>query len=72
MSTKEMVYSIIDRLSDEQLEGLVMLLKGYSSDVNEIPNAETQAVMNDVNNRENLVGPFSSVHELMEDLNADD
>ncbi len=36
------------------------------------PNAETLAAMEDVRLRCNLSGPFNSVKELMEDLNADD
>ena len=34
------------------------------------PNAETVAALEDVLNRKNLIGPFNSVAELMEDLNA--
>ncbi len=36
----------------------------------DIPNAETLAAMEDVNNGRNLSRPFHSVAELMEDLNA--
>ena len=36
-----------------------------------IPNAETKEAIDDVKNRKNLSKPFSSVGELMEDLNAD-
>lgn len=36
----------------------------------EQPNAETIAAIEDVRNGRNLVGPFNSVAELMEDLNA--
>ena len=35
------------------------------------PNAETLAAIEDVKLRRNLSGSFSSVKELMEDLNAD-
>lgn len=38
----------------------------------ETPNAETLAAIEDVNKRRNMRGPFTSVHALMEDLNADD
>lgn len=34
------------------------------------PNAETVAAIEDVLNRKNLIGPFNSVDELLEDLNA--
>ncbi len=33
-------------------------------------NAETKAALNDSNTGKNLHGPFNSVEELMEDLNA--
>lgn len=36
------------------------------------PNAETLAAMEDARRKRNLRGPFNSVNELMEDLNADD
>jgi DNA-damage-inducible protein J len=38
----------------------------------ETPNAETLAAMEDVRLRRNMRGPFNSVKELMEDLDADD
>ncbi|MCL2756829.1 MAG: type II toxin-antitoxin system RelB/DinJ family antitoxin [Coriobacteriia bacterium] len=36
------------------------------------PNEETRKAIDDVANRRNLSRPYSSVEELMEDLNADD
>jgi len=38
----------------------------------ETPNAETLAAIEDVNKRRNMRGPFGSVRDLMEDLDADD
>ncbi len=38
----------------------------------EIPNKETRIAMENINNGSNLSRSFSSVAELMEDLNADD
>lgn len=38
----------------------------------EIPNAETRKAIEDTRNGIGLSRPFSSVSELMEDLNADD
>lgn len=35
-------------------------------------NAETIAVINDIENDENLIGPFSSVKELIESLDSPD
>ena len=71
MSTREYVNHILDGLSEEQLQGLAMLLNGFSNS-SDIPNNETLTVMNDVNNNKNLRREFHSVAELMEDLNADD
>ena len=71
MSTREYVNHILDGLSEEQLQGLAMLLNGFSNS-SDIPNNETLTVMNDVNNNKNLSREFNSVAELMEDLNADD
>ena len=71
MRTREYVNHILDGLSEEQLQGLAMLLNGFSNS-SDIPNNETLTVMNDVNNNKNLSREFHSVAELMEDLNADD
>ena len=71
MSTREYVNHILDGLSEEQLQGLAMLLNGFSNS-SDIPNNETLTVMNDVNNNKNLSREFHSVAELIEDLNADD
>ena len=71
MSTREYVNHILDGLSEEQLQGLALLLNGFSNS-SDIPNNETLTVMNDVNNNKNLSREFHSVAELMEDLNADD
>ncbi|MCM1056492.1 MAG: type II toxin-antitoxin system RelB/DinJ family antitoxin [Firmicutes bacterium] len=37
-----------------------------------IPNAETIRAIDDIRHKRNLSRPFSSVEELMEDLNAED
>lgn len=71
MSTREYVNHILDGLSEEQLQGLAMLLNGFSNS-NNTPNNETIIVMNDINNNKNLSREFHSIAELMEDLNADD
>lgn len=69
MSTRERVYHIIDKLSEEQLKGFIMLFKNFDiSDGEDSPNSDTKSVLNDVN--KNLVGPFSSVKDLMEDLES--
>lgn len=71
MSTRELAYSIIDRLTDEQLEGFVLMFKDTVSD-EDVPNAETRAVLDDVMNGRNMSRTFTSVKELMKDLNAED
>ncbi len=71
MSTRELAYSIFDRLTDEQLEGFVLMFKDTVSD-GDVPNAETRAVLDDVINGRNMSRTFTSVKELMEDLNAED
>ena len=35
-----------------------------------IPNEDTQAAMDDINNKRNISEPFDSIEALMEDLNA--
>ncbi|MDE6595201.1 MAG: hypothetical protein K2K44_04245 [Oscillospiraceae bacterium] len=71
MSTRELAYSIVDRLTDEQLEGFVLMFKNTLSD-EDVPNAETRAVLDDMKNGRNMSRTFTSVKELMEDLNAED
>lgn len=71
MSTRELAYSIFDRLTDEQLEGFILMFKNTLSD-EDVPNAETRAVLDDVKNGRNMSRNFTSVKELMEDLNAED
>lgn len=44
MSTKELVYSLIDHMTDEQLEALVLYIKGLS----EQPNEETAEALREV------------------------
>lgn len=71
MSTRELAYSIIDGFTDEQIEGFVLMFKNSVPD-EDIPNAETRAVLDDVMNGRNMSREFTSVKELLEDLNADD
>lgn len=69
MSTKEMLLHEIDTMNEQQLQGLLLFIQGCYA---EVPNEETRAVLDDVMQGRNMVGPFSSVKELMEDLDADD
>ena len=68
MSTKEIAMNILNFMTDEQLQGFIMMFK----DIVEIPNEETLAVIEDIENGRNLSKTFNSVSELLEDLNAED
>ena len=71
MNTREIAYSIFDKLTDEQLEGFVLMFRD-SVPKNDVPNEETKSVLDDVMNGRGMSKSFTSVSELMEDLNADD
>lgn len=64
MSTRELAYSIIDSLSDEQLEGFVLLFKGLIPSVDE-PNEETRAALDDIKNGRDLSKDY--IAEAMEE-----
>lgn len=65
MSTKEMAYDIIDNMSDEQLQGFIMMFKNsYENGLS--------ARINDIENGRNLSETFYTVEDLLEDLNAED
>ena len=68
MSTREKAMNILSFMTEEQLQGFIMM---FSSLV-DTPNMETQKVIEDIENGRNLSKSFNSVEELMEDLNADD
>ena len=67
MSTKELAYSMIDNLTEEQLNALIVILQGLQK---EEPNEETKKVLDEAKEGKNLVGPFDSVDVLWESLNA--
>ena len=66
MSTKEIAYSIIDNLSEEQLTAFVSLFR----DAAEIPNAETEAAMIEADRiaRDPDVKGYTDIDEMMKDL----
>ena len=65
MSTREMAYDIIDNMSDEQLQGFVMMFRNpYETGLS--------ARISDIENGRNLSETFDSVEDLLEDLNAED
>ena len=69
MSTRELAYSIVDRLTDEQLEGFVLMFKNTISD-EDVPNAETEAAMLEADRiaRDPNVKAYTDTDELMRDL----
>lgn len=68
MSTKEKAMHILDLLTEEQLQGFIMMFQNLA----DVSNEETKAAMEDIDNGRNLSRAFHSVKELMEDLDADD
>ena len=68
MSTKDSLMQEIAMMSEVHMQALLLI----AQDLNSIPNAETLAAMDDTEHDRNLAGPFASVEELMEDLDADD
>ena len=71
MSTREIAYSIFNRLSDEQVEGFILMF-GNVSEKQDMHRNETLDALDDVRNGRNMSTAFNSVKELMEDLDADD
>lgn len=68
MSTKDMLIEELSVMSEAHLRALLII----AQDLNSIPNEETAAALEETEQGVNLTGPFSTVEELMEDLNADD
>jgi len=69
MSTRDIAYSIVDCMNDEQLAGFIMMF-GNLVDAGNSPNSETRKILDDVKDGRNLSRKFDSVDELWEDLNA--
>ena len=69
MSTKELALNIFNHLSEEQLRGFIAMFGEYY-DLDEALNDETKEAMKSAYNDEDIVGPFDSVADLMEALNA--
>ena len=67
MSTREIAYSILDRLSDEQIAAFIMLFGGYISS-DEIPNEDTLEALSEVEemkkNPDEFKG-YTDVDEMM-------
>ncbi|MDE6424527.1 MAG: hypothetical protein K2K89_00035 [Ruminococcus sp.] len=65
MSTRDIAYDIIDNMSDEQLQGFVMMFRNLSE-------ISLSARISDIENGRNLSETFDTVEDLLEDLNAED
>ncbi len=69
MSTRDIALSIFDKLTEEQLHGFISMFGSFYG-ISEEPNEETKAAMKSAYNDEDTFGPFNSVSDLMEALNA--
>jgi hypothetical protein len=71
MSNRELPKNLIDRIPENRLYYVVAYLQGAAVP-DDTPNAETVQAIQDAHNGVGLSRGFSSVAQLMEDLNADD
>ena len=74
MSTKELAYRMIDSLTEEQLNALIVVLRGWEVE-NEIPNAETLEAMQeceDIINGKIPAKRYATVHDLIEDIMSEE
>lgn len=69
MSTKEIVTSMLDVLNEEQLNGLMVLIRSFLKPNRETIEAieETEQLLNDPNAK-----TYTSVEELFKDLEANE
>ena len=72
MSTREKINSVLDYVPEYKLGYILAYVQGIVADEIDIPNDETAKAIEDARNGIGLSRGFSSVAELMEDLNADD
>lgn len=75
---KKTVDALLNELGMNMSTAITIYLKqivrenGIPFEIKLEPNAETLQAFKDIKEGKNLKGPFNSVAELMEDLNADD
>lgn len=70
MSTKELAYDMIENLTEEQLNALIVILKGWEVE-NEIPNEETLEAIEEVKRMEahpEQYKGYTDVDEMMREL----
>lgn len=74
MSTKELACSMIDNLTEEQLNALMVILKSWET-VNDIPNEETLEAMQEMEDIMSGKIPakrYETVQEMVEDIMRED
>lgn len=66
MSTREYAYSLIDMLSEEQLETFIAFLRS----ITDIPNEETQQAMLEADRiaKDPSVKDYTDVHKMFEEI----
>lgn len=70
MSTRELAYSMIDNLTEEQLNALIVVLRGWEFE-NDLPNEETLQAMQEAEDIASGKIPakrYSSVQEMVADI----
>ena len=72
MSNREQIISLLDVVPEHKLGYILAYVQGITAEGAEVPNAETAKAIEDARNGIGMSRHFSSVAELMEDLNADD
>lgn len=72
MSSREQIISLLDAVPEHKLGYILAYVQGIATEGAEVPNAETAKAIEDARNGIGMSRRFSSVAELMEDLNADD
>ncbi|MCI5946618.1 MAG: hypothetical protein MRZ39_06975 [Oscillospiraceae bacterium] len=73
MSTKELAYSLIDKLDEKQLDALVVILEGMSGAYSEQLNAETLEALNEVKDMKRFPEKYKGyddVDEMFKELLA--
>jgi hypothetical protein len=70
MSTREYAYSLIDMLSEEQLETFIAFLRS----ITDIPNEETQQAMLEADRiaKDPSVKSYTDVHKMFEEILSED
>ncbi len=74
MSIKELAYSMIDNLTEEQLNALIVVLRGWEIE-NDVPNKETLEAMQEMEDIMSGKIPakrYATVQEMVEDIMSEE